>query len=37
MKDNNTLDKVSLDKEVKIKKINCNRKYKKENFRFRND
>lgn len=27
MKENNTLDKVKLNKEVKIKKIDCMRKY----------
>ena len=33
----NTLNEVDLNKEVKIKKIDCNRKYKKKNFRFRYD
>lgn len=37
MKDKNTLNEVSLNQEVKIKKINCIRKYQKKNFRFRND
>ena len=33
----NTLNKVKLNQEVKIKKIDASRQYEKKNFRFRND
>ena len=32
-----TLNKINLDEEVIIKKINCTRSYKKKTFRLRND
>ena len=37
MKGETTLNKIQLNEKVIIKKINCERKYKKKTFRLRND